>query len=238
MKIGTRLFGVRNASRRFGRYGKSVFGLALTAAVGLGCTSPAHAQQLPTLTSVVYPAKFICGFVDGITPPQLNSGLGAAPPLGFQQPPYSERDFQPGSYSTALNIFNPNTTTLNNVIVSVSAAGAAAVGQLPAFSLGPFQTEKIGCPEIVANLPAGVVTGDVIEGVVYIRRGIKDMEAWEVHTYSTIGAFQEFRGDDFGGVGGGGGGGAGGLGLGSSIDVEKVEPREIQTGLLIPPLAR
>ena len=64
-----------------------------------GGTTVAQAQTIGpiALNSVVYAAKFVCGFKPGFTPPQSRVLLGPAI--------YDYRDFEPGSYATALNVF-------------------------------------------------------------------------------------------------------------------------------------
>lgn len=241
-------------------------GVAAIAVVGiLGVNSSAIAQPVKSYTILnpytattvkpaiplqraVYAAKFTCGIWDegrniGKTAAQVNKGIGAGPPLPWEHstppllpsPPYYH-DFQPGSYSTALNIFNPTLRDLN-VNVSVSSESVSSPEIIATLNIASLNTVNVGCSDIERLLPAGF-NGELVEGFFYIPRYIADILVQAVYSYSTMAAFQEFRGgfvDDFGVIPGedigfvndisaGAGAGAGGLGLGGSVDIETIVP--------------
>lgn len=212
---------------------------ALIVAVSIsGPWSTAKAQQINPIpiTSNLYLAKFVCGFQDGQTPPQLNRGLGGGIPLPNQSAPVF-RGFQPGSYSTTLNLFNTSSGTAR-FSVFASIDGVATTPNVATVSLGTFRSRQIGCDEIAGRvaplIPGGLINGDLVEGFLYIQRTRKDLDAQVVYSYSSIDAFHEFRGDD-GLVAGTGAAGAGGLGLGASIDVERITPLETASPFILVP---
>ncbi len=217
-------------------------GLSITLALTLLLSAQAQAQLLPLRPSFVYAAQFVCGYVQGATPPQANSP-GATVPAPLPD------DFQPGSYATALNLFNPSFRSVANIrmFASVADGGTTPVG--PPITLAAFRTEKITCQDIVRDvarlIPGNLANGEVVEGFLYTTRPADDLEMQAVYTYSTKDGFKEFLGvDDAGFVVPVAGreaetefplisiGGAGGLGLGGSIDVEKITPRKV-SGLII-----
>ncbi|MGB5832879.1 MAG: hypothetical protein WBG92_12925 [Thiohalocapsa sp.] len=203
----------------------------------------------------LYMAKFTCGILDeGLrvskTAAQVNKGLGAGPPLPPEHltppllaqlvPPPYYHDFQPGSYSTALNLFNP---TLRPVDVQVKISSDSLSGPITVAtkSIGSLEAVRIGCSDIEGMLPSSF-TGELIEGFFHVTRPRADLHAEAVYTYSSMGAFQEFRGGFVSKDGGviplgstdyyvevvaGAGAGAGGLGLGASVDIESIEPMMI-----------
>ena len=189
--------------------------------------APVYAQQINPIpiTSNLYLAKFVCGFQAGQTPPQINKGLGGGIPLPNQFLP-TYRGFQPGSYSTTLNVFNTS-QSIARFSVFASIEGVATTPNVATVSLGRFRTRQIGCEEIVNKvapmIPGGLLSGGLVEGFLYIQRTRQDLDAQAVYSYSSIDAFHEFRGDD-GLIGGTGAAGAGGLGLGASVDVERITP--------------
>lgn len=200
----------------------------------------------------LYLAKFTCGIWDeGLrvskTAAQVNKGLGAGPPLPPEHltppllaqlvPPPYYHDFQPGSYSTALNLFNPTLRPVD-VQVKISSDSLSGPQTVATKSIGSLEAVRIGCSDIEAVLP-GNFKGELIEGFFHVTRPRADLHAQAVYTYSSIAAFQEFRGGFvghdgevisigstgyYGEVVAGAGAGAGGLGLGASVDIETIEP--------------
>ncbi|MEE9398500.1 MAG: hypothetical protein V3V31_15995 [Methylococcales bacterium] len=179
-------------------------------------------DEILRVVNPVYAAKFTCGIWDeGKTAAQFNSGLGAASPLPRRSTLRDYHDFQPGSYSTALNIFNPNRQNIT-VQVVVSSESLSSPQTIATLNIASLNAAKVGCTDIEPFLPTGFSNGELVEGFLYIVRGTTDILVKAVYSYSTIAAFQEFRGQDS--AAGGAGGGAGGLGLGGSIDIETIEP--------------
>ena len=168
-----------------------------------------------SLNRVVYVAKFVCGFKPGFTPPQSRVLLGPAI--------YDYRDFEPGSYATALNVFlatGGNTTTNINVLVSVpetsqnSALNGINLGPL---SISNFGTVKVDCEDIAQALNGPlpqVADKQVFEGMLYIQHSVDDLVVEAVYSYSSqIGSL------------GGEPTNQGGIGLGSSVHVQNIEPK-------------
>ncbi|ABA56530.1 hypothetical protein Noc_A0017 (plasmid) [Nitrosococcus oceani ATCC 19707] len=203
--------------------------------VSPGSISAIESGTVINLQRSLYTAKFTCGIWDeglqvGKTAAQLNKGLGAGPPLppeyltppllAQQLPPPYYHDFQPGSYSTALNIFNP---TLRPVDVQVKISSDSLSGPIVVAtkSINSLEATRIGCSDIEAILPNSFA-GELVEGFFHITRFRTDLHVQAVYTYSTIAAFQEFRGGFVEAAGAGAG--AGGLGLGASVDIETVKP--------------
>lgn len=210
----------------------SVIGVAMmfsTVGVGGIGQSLTHAQLIrPTpnpvpipATQVLYSAKFVCGFKPGFTPPQGNvvNGPGI----------FNYRDFEPGSYATALNVLyatGRNTNTNVNVFVSVpettqnSALTRVNLGPLP---LSNFGTVKVDCGDIAQALNGPlpqIAAQEVIEGFLYITRGIDDLVVEAVYSYSSqIGALGGELGSELGGNGG--------IGLGASVHVQNIEPKTL-----------
>ena len=186
-----------------------------------------NAQRIsPTpIKTNLYIAKFVCGFQAGQTAAQINKGLGGGTPLPNQiSPAFS--GFQPGSYSTTLNIFNASSATATFTVFA-SIDGVVTTPKVSTVSLGTFRTRQIGCEDIAKSvapfIPGGLFNGNLVEGFMYIQRSKQDLDAQVVYSYSSKDAFHEFRGDD-GLIGGTGAAGAGGLGLGASVDVERITP--------------
>lgn len=198
--------------------------------------TPADAQRISpsAITTNLYIAKFFCGFRAGQTPPQINKGLGGGTPLPNQLSP-AFRGFQPGSYSTTLNIFNTGSATAS-FSVFASIDGVATTPNVATVNLGTFRTRQLGCGEIASGLApsvaGGLINGDLVEGFLYIQRTKQDLDVQAVYSYTSIDAFHEFRGDD-GLVGGTGAAGAGGLGLGASVDVERIAPLKSNEGFIL-----
>jgi len=181
---------------------------------------PAQAQTIPPrppipLNSVAYVAKFVCGFKPGFTPPQSRVLLGPAI--------YDYRDFEPGSYATALNVLfttGINTTTNLNVFVSVpeTSQNAALQGvNLGPLSISNFGTVKMDCEDIAQALNGPlpqVAAKEVIEGFLYITRSVDDLVVEAVYSYSSV----------IGSLGGEPRN-EGGIGVGSSIHVQNIEPK-------------
>jgi len=167
------------------------------------------------LNSVVYAAKFVCGFKPGFTPPQSRVLLGPAV--------YDYRDFEPGSYATALNVLfatGANTTTNINVLVSVpeTSQNLALRGvNLGPLSISNFGTVKVDCEDIAQALNGPlpqVAAKEVFEGFLYITRSADDLVVEAVYSYSSqIGSL------------GGEPINQRGVGLGSSIHVQNIEPK-------------
>ncbi|WP_454064755.1 hypothetical protein [Candidatus Nitrospira salsa] len=182
--------------------------------------------QIP-LNRVVYAAKFVCGFKPGFTPPQSRVLLGPAV--------YDYRDFEPGSYATALNVMSPGNTT---VTVLASAPETSANRPLRGINvesrqLSGFSSVKIDCEDIAQALNGPlpqVADKEVIEGFLYITRPVDDLVVEAVYSYSSeIGSL------------GGEPRNEGGIGVGSSIHVQSIEPKsyrvqfEIDREVLEPP---
>ncbi len=204
-------------------------------------------DTLVKLQRTVYTSKFTCGiWQHGKTYAQLNQGIGAAPPLPREHSEPSVlpqlqnyyQDFQPGSYSTALNIFNPTLRDLT-INVQIATESIASPQTVATVTIPTLNSVKVGCSDIEKLLPANL-KGELVEGFFYISRFSSDLQVQAVYTYTTIAAFQEFRGgfvDDFGVIPGevidifpanaGAGAGAGGLGLGGSVDIETIKPMVI-----------
>jgi hypothetical protein len=122
--------------------------------------------------------------------------------------------------------------------VFASIDGVLTTPNVATVRLGTFRSRQIGCDDIAGKvaplIPGGLITGDLVEGFLYVQRTRKDLEAQVVYSYSSIDAFHEFRGDD-GFVGGTGAAGAGGLGLGASLDVERITPVETASPFILVP---
>lgn len=176
---------------------------------------------LPTL---LYPAKFVCGFEEDVSAFQGN----VPPPIGLY------RNFEPGHYSMVLNILNASRSQ-QTIQVVASVMGASPNPAVATLTLDAFEADRLGCPEISTAL--GVQTGELIEGFVHISRYNDDLEIKAVYSYTSkdsfitggvtdtlAGTYSDFSIYDYelGGAGGGG------LGLGASIDVVKIEPRIVQ----------
>ena len=186
-----------------------------------GKASVAQAQTVGpfSLNSVVYAAKFVCGFKPGFTPPQELVISGTA---GL----YNYRDFEPGSYATALNVLfatGANNTTNINVFVSVpeTSQNSALRGvHLGPLSISNFGTVKVDCEDIAQALNGPlpqVADKEVIEGFLYITRPADDLIVEAVYSYSSYYSSQN------GGLGGETV--QAGIGLGSSIHVQNIEPK-------------
>ncbi|GJL54837.1 MAG: hypothetical protein NPIRA02_19690 [Nitrospirales bacterium] len=207
--------------RRYTWTGSLMRAAILVSTLGIvGAYTPlAHAQvpQPIPLTSTVYAAKFICGFKPGFTPPQSRVLLGPAI--------YDYRDFEPGSYATALNVLFVTgarlyTTTNINVFVSVpeTSHNAAVQGvNLGPLSISNFGTVNVDCEDIAQALRGPlpqVADKEVIEGFLYITRSIDDLVVEAVYSYSSeIGSL------------GGEPRHEGGIGVGSSLHVQNIEPK-------------
>ena len=181
-----------------------------TVMIGSGSLSVAHAQFTQS-SQFMYVAKFVCGFKEGFTPPQ-------APFFPPPPPTYDYQDFEPGSYSTALNIFFPNLLYLRSrVDVRVSIPepySTPPVTSVLVKSLTPsgFGTWKVDCTDIFQVLDPQkspqVKDRQLVEGFLYFTRPSDDSEVHAVYTYSSHRSPED-----------------GNTGLGSSIDTEKIEPR-------------
>ncbi len=222
---------------------------------GLASPSPLSVSKddlVINLQRSLYTAKFTCGIWDeglrvGKTAAQVNKGLGAGPVLPPEHltppllaqllPPPYYHDFQPGSYSTALNIFNPTLKPVD-VQVKISSDSLPSPVVVTTKRIDSLDAARIGCSDIEAVLPSSL-EGELVEGFFHITRFRADLHVQAVYTYSTIAAFQEFRGgfvdkkgelrplgnaEYYPDVVAGAGAGAGGLGLGASVDIETVEP--------------
>ncbi|WP_447968491.1 hypothetical protein [Nitrospira sp. M1] len=183
-------------------------------------TPLAHAQVLQPvpLTSTVYAAKFVCGFKPGYTPPQSRVLLGPAV--------YDYRDFEPGSYATALNVLFTGANTTTNINVMVSVPETSQNAPLRGVNLGPmsisnFGTVKVDCEDIAQALNGPlpqVADKEVIEGFLYITRSTDDLVVEAVYSYSSqIGSL------------GGEPRNEGGIGVGSSLHVQNIEPKTYRT---------
>ena len=196
--------------------------------MGLMTVDKAFAQVPKTLVpnislnSIVYAAKFVCGFKPGFTPPQerVINGSGI----------YNYRDFEPGSYATALNVFfatGANTSTTVNVLLSIpeTAQNSSLKGvNLGQMTIANFETAKVDCEDITqavrGSLPQ-VADFEVIEGFLYITRSTHDLIVKAVYSYSSqIGSLgsEPLRIN-------------GGIGLGSSIHVQNIEPKTYRVQL-------
>ena len=157
----------------------------------------------------------MCGFPPGYTPPhsRLLNGPGI----------YEYRDFEPGSYATALNVFYAGGTNRNtniNIFASVpeTSQNAAINGiSLGSRSISNFGTVKVDCEDVSQALNGPlpqVAAQETIEGFLYITRPSDDLTVEAVYTQSSqIGAL------------GGEPLNLGGIGLGSSIHVQNIEPK-------------
>ncbi len=206
----------------------SVIGVAMmfstVGAVGIG-QSIAHAQliqprPIPTpipATQVLYTAKFVCGFKPGFTPPQGNvvNGPGI----------YSYRDFEPGSYATALNVlYATGQNTNTNVNVFISVPETTQNSPLTRVNLGPFPlsnfgTVKVDCDDIAQALNGPlpqIAAQEVIEGFLYITRGIDDLVVEAVYSYTS--QISALGGEPRSNAG---------IGLGASVHVQNIEPKTL-----------
>ena len=210
-------FGTLGALSRFGIVGTACAVAALCAAA---LSSGVRAQViLPT--EQVYVAKFVCGFKAGFTPPQENvvNGPGI----------YDYRDFEPGSYATAINVFFPGGAFLSaSVDMSVSLPETPVSSALRGIDLGPVSilssgTVKVDCESIIAainsqapNALPQIANLEVIEGFVYIPRPEDDLIVEAVYSYSSqIGTL---GGEPINPVG---------TGVGASVHVQNIEPKSI-----------
>ena len=203
----------------------------LVSALAVAPISSAQLSPKPVIRpfpNAVYTAKFVCGFQQGISRPQVNSGLGAAPPLPTRvQPNYP--DFQPGNYSSALNVFNPTRNRLRGIRVFAITEDLQNPQQVDIVNLAPLRSAQIGCSDIASTIgsfySSGLADGELVEGFLYISRIVDDLQVQAVYGYSSVTAFQQFQGDAPGGAGGG----AGGAGLGASVDIETIHPKIMRT---------
>ncbi len=149
------------------------------------------------LKRAVYSSKFTCGLWEhGKTFAQVNYGIGGAPPLGRKHLAPSElpqiqvyyHDFQPGSYSTALNILNPTSNGLR-INVQFSSESLSSPTIVLTKYLQSFETVRVGCSDIERLLPADL-KGALVEGFFHISRPVNDISVQAVYTYTTIAAFQ------------------------------------------------
>ncbi len=186
-------------------------------------TETAHAQALNPrpvgpilpLNRVAYAAKFVCGFKPGLTPPQgrVLNGPGV----------FSYRDFEPGSYATALNILyagiTPATTT---VTILASVPETSENRSLRGINVGSeqlsgFNSVKVDCEDIARALNGPlpqVANQEIIEGFLYVTRPTDDLIVEAVYSHSSqIGSL------------GGEPRNQGGIGVGSSIHVQNIEPK-------------
>ena len=165
--------------------------------------------------SVVYAAKFVCGFKPGFTPPQSRVLLGPAV--------YDYRDFEPGSYATALNVMYAGVTPANTTVTVLASVPETSANRslqginVESRQLSGFSTVKVDCEDIALALSGPlpqVADKEVIEGFLYITRPIDDLVVEAVYSYSSeIGSL------------GGEPRNEGGIGVGSSIHVQNIEPK-------------
>ena len=179
---------------------------------------------------VVYAAKFVCGFKQGFTPPQgqVLNGPGI----------FNYRDFEPGSYATALNILFTGATPANTTVtvlasVPETSANAGLRGvNVDSQQLSGFSSLKVDCEDISQALNGPlpqVAAQEVIEGFLYVIRPLDDLVVEAVYSYSSqIGSL------------GGEPRNQSGIGVGSSIHVQNIEPKtfsfQLQRNVLQPQL--
>jgi len=189
--------------------------------LSLAAVSPAARAQIVPTTQQVYAAKFVCGFRPGFTPPQENviNGPGI----------YDYRDFEPGSYATAINVFFPGGLFfLPTVEAFVSVPETAANPPVTGIALGPLSvlnsgSVKIDCESIIAaidsqtsNTFSQIPDLEVVEGFVYIPRAEDDLVVEAVYTYSSqIGAL---GGEPVNPVG---------IGAGASVHVQNIQAKSV-----------
>ncbi len=220
--LGRRVLPIMGIAMMFWTIGVVGLGQSVTHAQLIRPTPTPIPRPIPTpipipATQVLYTAKFVCGFKPGFTPPQGNvvNGPGI----------FNYRDFEPGSYSTALNVLyatGRNTNTNVNVFISVpettqnAALTRVNLGPLP---LSNFGTVKVDCEDIAQALNGPlpqIAAQEVIEGFLYITRGIDDLVVEAVYSYSSqIGAL------------GGEPRNNADIGLGASVHVQNIEPKTL-----------
>lgn len=215
--------------------------IALFACFALTALPSAQAQSA---TDFAYIAKFVCG--------ANGTGSASIPSVNSYQ------DLQPGGYATVLNVLN--LSFLNQQVRVRATVADPSPASFPRSVIVVDQSLlrtgllKVGCGEITAALGQ---TNGVVEGVLSMIHPNDHLDVQAVFTYSD---YDEFQNERFLGIGVNnqvgdiqapapgsngnvttgfrimGGAGSGGLGIGTSIDVERIEPREMPTPPTIDPI--
>lgn len=217
--------------------------LAALGAVGAGAaggfslgrrTAPdgtrAQAQSAAT-PRYVYSAKFVCG---RIQPTTGRNTFATEPPV------------KPGNYATAINVHNLRDRPVS-FDVRAAVAGIEVVDDPPrpvseavTRELGANRAVEIDCPDIATDLFDGSVQGSFVKGFVRIESAER-LEVVAVYTHERVLRRLEDGDGEFGD-----GDGSDGVGeqqqtplreisVGSSVDVEYVEPHRLRPGKAGPP---
>ncbi len=215
---------VRSSVRR-------ILGLALVAGTFAASANAATTVDVGSLTKesvktsfpilnlqpYLYATKFVCG-------QQLNAGVQIGQDVTYAA-------LEPGVYSTALNILTLKRDA-PGIAVRASMDGFAPVtvaSQLS--SASAFDTHTLTCDEILDAFNAKQPGRDAYEGFLYLQRQRPDLRVDTVYTYASQDEEEVLWGVTEKGnvirnpetnvisVGGGKG-----IGLGASIDIERVDP--------------
>jgi hypothetical protein len=171
-------------------------------AFALATTAPLAAQA----PKEVYPAKFLCGYHVGQVP-----NLSDPPPFPI---PYSTTE--PGSYSTIVNVVNLALGSISaDVNLQIVVEGFPRQF-LPNLTLAPLSTAKITCQDITNALVQGGfnANGHFVEGyLILITNPATIGVAIDVTAVYTYESQNGSTNKSFG------------LGLGSSIHLQRIDPR-------------
>jgi hypothetical protein len=187
----------------------------------------AQAQSAAT-PRYVYSAKFVCG---RIQPTTGRNSFATEPPV------------KPGNYATAINVHNLRDRPVS-FDVRAAVAGIEVVDDPPrpvsgevTRELGPNRAVEIDCPDIATDLFDGSVQGGFVKGFVRVE-STERLEVVAVYTQERV--LRRFE-DGNGEFGDGGDAGAQQqapireISVGSSVDVEYVEPHRLRPGTRGPP---
>lgn len=116
----------------------------------------------------------------------------------------SDTDVEAGRYQTSVGMFNPNNHTLSNVAVFASIPGNPAVF-VDTVTILPSGTALINCKKILNALFQNGTPRAVV-GFISVKRTVDDLEMQTTYTRTVPG--------------------------GATIDVEHIEPRQQQSGLI------
>lgn len=170
-------------------------------AVGLPLLQSDVSQAGPSTTShgeFVYPAKFVCGSIDG-----PDEGVDSHLRPAAEEPPV-----KPSNYATTINIVNPTDEDIEIVAQGSIAVGDGFGGRVSAeqgFVLEPRQSMKLSCRDIVELFDDDVAGAQFLDGFVTIRTQ-REIAVSGVYTAKTVEQRET------------------GAGAGVSVDVVTVEP--------------
>lgn len=175
--------------------------LAASLVVGLPLLESDVGQAGPSTTShdsFVYPAKFVCGSIDG-----PDSGVDSHLRPAAEEPPV-----KPSNYATTINIVNPTDEPIEFVAQGSIAVGGGFDGRVSAeegFALEPRQSMKLSCRDIVELFDDDVAGAQFLDGFVTIRTQ-REVAVSGVYTAKTVEQRET------------------GAGAGVSVDVVTVDP--------------